>query len=102
MADAWDGQEEKLESNDPSMGHVLTLLTDPYTGGGAMQGAAPGIGVANRLWLFTDRLPFKVWPFVFLGFYERTDFDVFSISCSHSLLDGCVVGCCWGGERGAV
>eukprot|EP00752_Nemacystus_decipiens_P004533 g4139.t2 len=53
-------QEESLETNDPSMGHVLTLLTDPYTGGGAMQGAAPGIGVANRLWLFTDRLPFKV------------------------------------------
>lgn len=25
-----------------------------------MQGAAPGIGVANRLWLFTDKLPFKV------------------------------------------
>lgn len=42
------------------MGHVLALLTDPYTGGGAMQGAAPGIGVANRLWLFTDKLPFKV------------------------------------------
>lgn len=26
-----------------------------------MQGAAPGIGVANRLWLFSDRLPFKVY-----------------------------------------
>lgn len=43
------------------MGHVLTLLTDPYTGGGAMQGAAPGVGVASRLWLFTDRLPLKVF-----------------------------------------
>ncbi|CAN0161159.1 unnamed protein product, partial [Hapterophycus canaliculatus] len=53
-------QEENLETQDLSMGHVLTLLTDPYTGGGAMQGAAPGLGVANRLWLFTDRLPFKV------------------------------------------
>ncbi|CAN0241535.1 unnamed protein product, partial [Ectocarpus fasciculatus] len=53
-------QEESLETHDPTMGHVLTLLTDPYTGGGAMQGAAPGIGVANRLWLFTDRLPFKL------------------------------------------
>lgn len=50
-----------METQDPDVGHVLTMLTDPYTGGGAMQGASPGIGIANRLWLFTDRLPFKVW-----------------------------------------
>ncbi|CAM9769058.1 unnamed protein product, partial [Laminaria digitata] len=53
-------QEESLETQDSDVGHVLTMLTDPYTGGGAMQGASPGIGIANRLWLFTDRLPFKV------------------------------------------
>lgn len=61
-----NAKEESLEAQDPSMGHVLALLTDPYTGGGAMQGAAPGIGVANRLWLFTDKLPFKV-PYCVLG-----------------------------------
>ena len=53
-------QEESLETQDSDVGHVLTMLTDPYTGGGAMQGASSGIGIANRLWLFTDRLPFKV------------------------------------------
>lgn len=53
-------QEESLETQDRETGHVLTLITDPYTGGGAMQGAASGIGVGNRLWLLTDKLPFKV------------------------------------------
>lgn len=53
-------QEEILQSQDPGVGHVLTMVTDPFTGGGAMQAASPVVNVAHRLWLFTDRLPFKV------------------------------------------
>lgn len=91
-------QEESLETQDPETGHVLTMLTDPFTGGGAMHGASSGIGVAKRLWLFTDRLPFKVSVFPFVRLKSRKKGDgtkscvrIVRGSCNTYLLWKCIM-----------